>query len=874
MSEDKAPELSIETRAIEQLEKDFNNVIAELVGDDSLEHFRKEYEKMHRALKKSHENEKRLISRIKTLGGEIASNASKVKSALKISQDDWNAISSLKKEIEQAYSMLDASREKEARSRETVQHLKAEIANLTKLVEQGAGINLGQENTVAELMKQKDELIQQRDSKVKQIMELRQELSNYLERVRELEDEKVPLEAQIKTLKDLVTRQEQELKSEQWRKEVLDKDMADLRKRLELRQEEIEEKKDTIRSNADAAHSMKMELQRLENDIHSREVELKGKEDTVHEFHVQVNQLNERNSTLEAELAARENELKEKDQQIRLAKQETSRVNKELATTKLLIQRAEKDKADLEKRREALRSDVVGLERDLKMTTRDADKQKQQADVLARERELLNKNVRQADAATSKQAELVKIAENQAANLDQEISAYKNEAQKQRKMIFVLEQERELNNKKATEANQKYLQALEEVKVRENTIQDLQKKIAEAEKKLKQQQTLYEAVRADRNLYSKNLIESQDEVSEMKRKFKIMNHQIEQLKEEIKAKDSALVQEYYERKKAEKERDSFKAEIGRIQRQIQEAEQTIAAQKAEMAKLNLIINEADNERGRQQKEFEQVISERDILGTQLIRRNDELALLYEKIKIQQSTLAKGEAQYRERVEDIRLLKIKLASVMRELNVYSKAANQIDGYKTEVIRIQKELLEERAKVKAMSEELQNPMNVHRWRKLEGSDPAVYEMIQKIHTLQKRLLKKTEEVAEKELIIDEREKAFTELQKLLARQPGPEVVEQLSIYQTNLREKNKQLKSMASELTMYQTQVAEYKYEIAKLTKESHDIKKKYFEQKRKEQSAARRTMDEGYVVQQDPAQPKFVGGGFKLETTVRSKEVEL
>jgi len=38
-------------------------------------------------------------------------------------------------------------------------------------------------------------------------------------------------------------------------------------------------------------------------------------------------------------------------------------------------------------------------------------------------------------------------------------------------------------------------------------------------------------------------------------------------------------------------------------------------------------------------------NERDILGTQLIRRNDELALLYEKIKILQSTLSKGEIQY-------------------------------------------------------------------------------------------------------------------------------------------------------------------------------------------------------------------------------------
>ena len=33
------------------------------------------------------------------------------------------------------------------------------------------------------------------------------------------------------------------------------------------------------------------------------------------------------------------------------------------------------------------------------------------------------------------------------------------------------------------------------------------------------------------------------------------------------------------------------------------------------------------------KDYQMVINERDILGTQLIRRNDELALLYEKIKI-------------------------------------------------------------------------------------------------------------------------------------------------------------------------------------------------------------------------------------------------
>lgn len=50
---------------------------------------------------------------------------------------------------------------------------------------------------------------------------------------------------------------------------------------------------------------------------------------------------------------------------------------------------------------------------------------------------------------------------------------------------------------------------MEDIKIREMQIFDYKKKIAESETKLKQQQNLYEAVRSDRNLYSKNLIEAQ-----------------------------------------------------------------------------------------------------------------------------------------------------------------------------------------------------------------------------------------------------------------------------------------------------------------------------------------------------------------------------
>jgi predicted nucleic acid-binding Zn-ribbon protein len=50
----------------------------------------------------------------------------------------------------------------------------------------------------------------------------------------------------------------------------------------------------------------------------------------------------------------------------------------------------------------------------------------------------------------------------------------------------------------------------------------LQKKNIEAEGRLKQQQNLYEAVRSDRNLYSKNCVEAQDEIGELKQNYRRM----------------------------------------------------------------------------------------------------------------------------------------------------------------------------------------------------------------------------------------------------------------------------------------------------------------------------------------------------------------
>ena len=104
---------------------------------------------------------------------------------------------------------------------------------------------------------------------------------------------------------------------------------------------------------------------------------------------------------------------------------------------------------------------------------------------------------------------------------------------------------------------------------------------------------------------------------------------------------------------------------------------------------------------------------------------------------------------------LRLLQQTIKEQSAELHGLMGSTANLETLRNEVYQLQRELLQERTKVRALSEELENPMNVHRWRKLEGSDPSTYSMIQRSHALQKQLIRKTEEVAAKDALVQQKD-----------------------------------------------------------------------------------------------------------------------
>lgn len=413
------------------------------MGDKSLDRFRQEYDKLHRALKKSHESEKRLIKKCRELNQEIIANAAKVQTALKLSQEDQNTIASLKREIEKAWKMVDAAHEKEGRAKDTIQQLKHEIQNLSRLVEQGAGLSIGQENTVNELVKVKAELSKEREAQASQIHSLMAEIQSYLSKIGAIEGEIGTAHDEMGALREVIATRKAESEKEAAKKEKLEEELKSLRSDLEARQQQI---KDKVAALARAQEGV-ARLEILLREERGRTDKAAKENDVIQSKHLKVSREDDEAKHALQQMvtdgAQRQVDLKLRQEERERCTFDLTRLKK---TTEAAVKKLDQKKAlklDDERAKEEAKLTIMALEEKLEACRADHEKERRELDEVLRDRDILNKKLVLAAGHTQKQLDQVKVHENTRRNLELEISGYKAEAHKQRKQLFLLEKDGE-----------------------------------------------------------------------------------------------------------------------------------------------------------------------------------------------------------------------------------------------------------------------------------------------------------------------------------------------------------------------------------------------------------------------------------------------
>ena len=401
------------------------------------------------------------------------------------------------------------------------------------------------------------------------------------------------------------------------------------------------------------------------------------------------------NKKLEAELA-------ENRTYVTQRQKENEWLSKESEKIQQLQAIAEKSAEEIDSERqkyEGMRDDLmrkISLKRDVEIAAlrKEIEGQDKQIAGLKSELDVVKKRYGKGEKATKALQSLIQLHAVGKKNLHVEVKILEDDSDKQKEEIRTILQEKDRLDRDVEVSNQRYYTSLEELKLQELQISELQKKITEDQAKLKHKQNLYDAVRSDRNLYHKQLSDCQEEIGNLRRKFRATNHLIEQLKDEIAVKDNALVKEHFMHHSVDRERELLKNELTKIRKQIESSENIISNQKMEILKLTRIIEEAETERARQHSELASIVSERNLLTNQVVKRNYELTQLYDKIKSQRSDLIIGERQYNRVMEATAEWQRQLVATLNEHNDTVQSLVGVDKARSKIVRIEKDILKVR------------------------------------------------------------------------------------------------------------------------------------------------------------------------------------
>lgn len=417
---------------------------------------------------------------------------------------------------------------------------------------------------------------------------------------------------------------------------------------------------------------------------------------------------------------------------------------------------------------------------------------------------------------------LLDHVENDRKEYEQKIVDLDKEERVLQQEIGKLSSQRELMAREASRATSLYRETKEDLKVKNLILMDLDKQTMETFQRLKTCSMKYEKMKNQRNKLANLTQSSSQALAEMKEKIKILQNEVEILRNESLARDRALAEEVRIHQQAQNTRDSYRADLNKFQQKLKKKKEEDNQQFMEIQKLNSIVNSAERQMVRLRTEYAQAVDSRNKTGIHLIDRNDELCILYEKSNIQQAIIRKGDEELRSREEEIRALRVEEAELSRKIEVAKKDMPSLTTYAATTKKLQlveKELKEERVRTEELCKKLETPVNDEditskqasgnatqpsRCRKLGGMDPETEQLAAKIEVLEERLNDKKEQLLEKELVLDEVSGLSDKLRMQAAESRGPtlDLAKKVNEYQSKIRSTTRKMMATVSELSMYQ------------------------------------------------------------------------
>ena len=510
----------------------------------------------------------------------------------------------MRREIEKAWKMVDMTQEREERARETIETLNTEIQNLTKVIEEKT---LGAEDTnINELRKLRDELVNQRDGLKTEVEELEKKDQEQASMIKNLNLEISKLESKVAAITNDLQSRTNEMNREIRRKERTEREVKQLKLELDERGKEIAQ-----RSNETAMVKSKVTeleeavlLQKQLNESLQQQLEVSNSNNSTLQGQIEMHGITIQH--LEQDLSKKGDAVKDREAQVNQIKIEEGRLQKELEESRKKHILMEKAKSNVEVERSKLKEDLVVVKKEVKELKHQTLVERKKLESKKHESVALEHSLKRMTAGTKKQEVELQQALDMVAEKHQALLIMEQKLEKQRLHIANVEAERDGFVSESKELAKRVDVLLEDSRDAESVVFTYRKQQSEMESQLQQQLNLYQAARNDRTMLTKSLTEAQDEISDLKSKLRVLQHQFDQLKEDMVAKESALVKENQEQQKLLKEKEDLHGEMEKERDDTKTAKQKCLEVEKNFGMIKERCRALDNDLAKCQDKLEQV----------------------------------------------------------------------------------------------------------------------------------------------------------------------------------------------------------------------------------------------------------------------------
>lgn len=355
-------------------------------------------------------------------------------------------------------------------------------------------------------------------------------------------------------------------------------------------------------------------------------------------------------------------------------------------------------------------------------------------------------------------------------------------------------------------------------------------------------------MRDERDVYLKSLVDIRANNNELRQGFESLNHQISQLKEESKFKTGATSQLNREHLCVIANKEEIERKKKDVEEKIKKLEESIHYYQEEASNIKVLIAEANIERKKKLNIHANIISERDLLSIQLFKHQTELTKvvfqtksLQNTIKLESKFYALSKSQMTFHYQELEKHEAQVVSLKESLKAHYPL-------KIEVITLRREILKAMALNTAFEKKLEKPINIHRWRKMEATDPEKYEKISKIQHLQKLLILKNDEMRAHARKIDELERELFEQKNIAQRSEKHHEMREKVNFTLLIKEKSAAIRQMVVSLRESEEAISLNQLELEGVEKKIKRKRDEYVERRFREHGQILSAQKENYQIE--------------------------